>query len=83
MHYWKHLAWDVGACTGCTHMCAQAHGYGETYTHICVYGFMCISTCTHTCVHACSRVPIYPYMCKCVPIHAQTHIHRHERCTHT
>lgn len=78
MHYWKHLAWDVEACTGCTHMCAQAHGFGETHTHICICEYMCISTCTHTCSH----VPTYPYVCTYVPIRIQTHIHRH-KCLHS
>lgn len=75
MHYWKHLAWDVGACTGCTHMCAQVHGYGETYTHICIYGYMYISTCSHACVHTCTcaHVPIHVYICAhtCTDTHTQ------------
>lgn len=84
MHYWKHLAWDVGACTGCTppHTCAQMHGYRETYTHTSIYGYVCISTCMHPCVHTRSCVPTYPYMCTYVPLHVQTHIHRH-KCLHT
>lgn len=75
MHYWKHLAWDVGACTGCTHVCTCARVWGNT--HICIYGHMRTSACTHTCVHACSHVPTYPSMGTYVPIRVQTHTHRH------
>ena len=74
-HYWKHLAWDVGVCTGCTHVCTCAWVWGNT--HICIYGYILINTRTHTCVHACSHVLTYPYMGTYVPICVQTHIHWH------
>lgn len=77
MHYWKHLAWDVGACTGCTHMCTSTWVWGNIHTHMClwvhVYQYMNPHLCT--CMLTCAT---YPYMCMCVLMCAQTHIHRHE-----
>lgn len=77
-HYWKHLAWDVGACTGCTHMCTSTWVWGNIHSHMClwvhVYQYMYPHLCT--CMLTCAT---YPYMCMCVLICAQTHIHRHER----
>lgn len=75
MHYWKHLAWAAGACSGCTRMCTHAHGYGDTHMHIWIYGCVYISTCIHTCVHSCSCVHTYPYVCT----HTYTGM---EVCTH-
>lgn len=81
MHYWKHLAWDVGACTGCTHMCAHAHGYGETHTYV----FM------GTCVPVHVPTPVYTRVHMCPPTHPWVHMcpyvcrHTHtgmEVCTH-